>query len=141
MAKPSFVGFQEKIEIPEGFELLEINEIINGSKNRDELFSLLSQPNLVTKWLYQVVDFNLKPGGKANFLNDDGLPFQAVCTAVDFGKEISFISDIFGNITAKINKSKKLFAVDIQFKILTDDANAKSERIQFSIQKLRELAR
>jgi hypothetical protein len=140
MVKPRFVGFQEQVEIPEGFELLEIHEVISGSKNRDQLFSLLSQPNLVSEWLYQVVDLNLKPGGGANFTGDDGNVFQAVCTAVDFGREISFLSDIFGDMSARIIKSENLFAIDIQFKILTDDVSAKSARIQQSLEKLRELS-
>jgi len=140
MAKPSFVGFQEQIEIPEGFELLEINEKIESSKSKDELFSLLSQPELISKWFYQIINLDSRPGGKVNFIGDEGSQLQAICTSVDLGREISFIADIFGNLSAKVVKRESSFFVELNFKILTDMPSQKRERILASVEKLRALA-
>ena len=55
MSKGNFVGFQQKIEIPEGFELLEINDEIESSLGKDELFSWLSKSESISQWFYIVL--------------------------------------------------------------------------------------
>ena len=139
MTKPSFVGFQEKVVIPEGFELLEIKERIESTLGRDELFTYLAMPEKLSQWFYTFTSVDLRPGGKVNFLGDDGANLQAVCTSVVFEKEISYITEVFGNLTAKVSKSGKLNAIDINFKILTDQHEAKRTRISESIEKLKAL--
>jgi len=137
MAKPSFVGYQEKVEIPEGFELLEITEKIESSKEKQELFSLLAEPELLSRWFYTFTKMNARPGGKVNFLNDHGEPQEAICTSIDFGKEISLISDLFGNFVGRVSKSNSGSSMELNFKILTNDLSEKKSRIQASIEKLR----
>jgi hypothetical protein len=139
MSKPSFVGFQEKVVIPEGFELLEIKERIESTLGRDELFSLLAVPEKLSQWFYTFSSVDLRPGGKVNFIGDDGANLQAVCTSVVFEKEISYIADVFGNFTAKVTKAGKLNAIEINFKILTNEIEVKRARITESAEKLKAL--
>lgn len=139
MTKPSFVGFQEKVVIPEGFELLEIKERIESTLGRDELFALLALPEKISHWFYTFTSVDLRPGGKVNFNGDDGANLQAVCTSVVFEKEISYIADLFGNFTAKVIKTGKVNAIDLNFKMLTDQAETKRIRIVESIEKLKAL--
>ena len=139
MSKPSFVGFQEKVVIPEGFELLEIKEKLESALGRDDLFALLALPEKLSQWFYTFISVDLRPGGKVNFVGDDGATLQAVCTSVVFEKEISYIADVFGNFTVKVSKAGKLNALEINFKILTNEPDVKRTRILQSISKLKAL--
>jgi uncharacterized protein YndB with AHSA1/START domain len=139
MSKPSFVGFQEKVVIPEGFELLEINEKLESALGRDDLFALLALPEKLSQWFYTFTSVDLRPGGKVNFVGDDGATLQAVCTSVVFEKEISYIADVFGNLTVRVSKAGKLNVLEINFKILTDQPEEKRTRILQSIAKLKAL--
>ena len=139
MSKPSFVGFQEKVVVPEGFELLEISVKVESQRERDDLFTYLAMPVKLSQWFYTFTSIDLRPGGKVNFMGDDGVTLQAVCTSAIFDKEVSYISDIFGNFTAKVGKSEKLNALEVNFKILTDQPESKRARIIESIEKLRAL--
>ena len=135
MAKVSFVGFQEKVEIPEGFQLLEIEETCSSVKSRDELYALLSDPDLISQWLGSVSSFDSRPGGKLNF-NDGSV---ATCTSFLLGKEVSFIADSFGNFTAKVSNAKAGNAIQLKFSILTADVNVKSAEILELISRLQAL--
>jgi hypothetical protein len=137
MAKPSFVGYQEKVEIPEGFELLEISEKIESNLEKQEIFSLLTEPELLSRWFYTITKMNARPGGKVNFLDDHGVTQEAICTSIDFGKEISLISDLFGSFVGRVSKSSPGSSIELNFKILTNDSSEKKSRIQESIEKLR----
>jgi hypothetical protein len=137
MPKPSFVGFQEKVVIPEGFELLEIRENISSELDKDLLFTFLATVEGLSQWFFVMKDLDLRPGGKVNFIGDGGEPLQAVCTSVLFGKEISLIADIFGNFAARVAKADKNQSIELHFKILTDDVDGKRARIETSLQKLR----
>ncbi len=139
MTKPSFVGFQEKVVIPPGFELLEIYERLESSLERDELFALLALPEKLSQWFYTFVSVDLRPGGKVNFLGDNEESLQAVCTSVVFEKEISYIADVFGNLTAKISKAGNHNSIEIKFNILTDQPELKRARIVESMKKLKAL--
>ena len=139
MTKPSFVGFQEKVVIPEGFELLEIKERIESTLGRDELFALFAMSEKLSQWFYTFTSVDLRPGGKVNFIGDDGAKLQAVCTSVVLEKEVSYIADVFGNFTAKVAKAGKLNAIEINFKILTNEPELKRARIIESIAKLKAL--
>ncbi|CAB4880310.1 unannotated protein [freshwater metagenome] len=137
MSKGNFVGFQQKIEIPEGFELLEINDEIESSLGKDELFSWLSKSESISQWFYIVSKLDLRSGGKIDFINANGATSQAVCTSISFGKEISMLADEFGNFKARVTKSKSNFKIELNFKILTDDSDAKSKEILPLISKLK----
>ena len=123
--------------IPEGFELLEIRESISSSSDKEELFALLGTAEGLSKWFFNTKDLDLRAGGKVNFIGDDGAALQAVCTSILFGKEISLIADIFGNFAAKVTKAGQGQSLELHFKILTDDVQAKRKRIESSLQKLR----
>ncbi|MFM6941242.1 MAG: hypothetical protein ACKOXI_04625 [Candidatus Planktophila sp.] len=125
MAKVTFVGFQEKVEIPAGFQLLQINESIQSAKSRDDLFSLISDSQKLSLWLFDVESFDSRPGGKLLFTNAS----QATCTSFLLGKEVSLISEYFGNFTGKVVKGKTENSIHIKFEILTDDVESKSDEI------------
>jgi len=139
MAKVSFVGFQEKVEIPEGFELLEVSDEIPSNLHKDQLFSLLSEPTKISEWFYQVTHLDSRPGGKVDFIGFDNTSAQAVCTSFVLGKEISLIADLFGNFSAKVVKGKGENSIHLHFAILTDDAEVKSKVILSLIDRLRAL--
>jgi hypothetical protein len=135
MAKVSFVGFQEKVEIPEGFQLLEVEEIYSSTKSKDNLYALLSDPDQISQWLATVRTFDSRPGGKLIF--DDGS--VATCTSFVLGKEVSFIADSFGNFTAKVAKGNEGNSIQIKFAILTDDVEGKSAEILEILSRLQAL--
>lgn len=133
MAKVTFVGFQEKIEIPEGFQLLKIEESIKSLKSRDELYSLLTEPPLISRWLFDVQSFDSRPGGKLIF--SDGS--EAICTSFVLGKEVSLIADSFGNFTAKVVKKKEENSLHLKFAILIDEVEQKTKEIIAIIDRLK----
>jgi uncharacterized protein YndB with AHSA1/START domain len=139
MAKVTFVGFQESIEIPDGFEQLEIEEELTSELSKDQLFMLLSDPSKLTEWFYEVSAVNLRPGGKLDFIDDEGQSVQGTCTSVILGKELSYISDAFGNFTARVEKSGQGSLISLSFKILTGTSDVMSKRILQSLDKLRAL--
>lgn len=132
MAKVSFVGFQEKVEIPEGFSQLEIEESFDSSRSRDDLFRLISDIAQISMWLGEVTSFDSRPGGKMVFA--DGT--IATCTGFNLGREVSLISDSFGNFTAKVGKSEKGNSLQLNFAILTDGVESKSAEILAILNKL-----
>ena len=120
MAKFKFVGFQEQVEIPEGYERLEVKESIPSNLNRDALFLLIATPSGLSQWFYNVYTLDARPGGKFSF-DDNGLePSVGRCTAVTMGREISLLGDSFGQVNIKISSSDSGLQVDITFAILTD---------------------
>lgn len=135
MAKVSFVGFQEKVEIPEGFQLLEVEEIYSSTRSRDNLYVLLSDPDQISQWLAKVRTFDSRPGGKLAF--EDGN--VATCTSFVLGKEVSFIAESFGNFTAKVVKSNEGNTLQLKFAILTDDVEGKSAEILEILSRLQAL--
>ena len=135
MAKVSFVGFQEKIEIPEGFQLLQIEEHLESKRSRDDLFSLLSDSQQISHWLNEVQSFNSRPGGKMIF--KDGS--EATCTSFLLGKEVSLISDYFGNFNCKVVKGRDQNSLELNFSILSDDVESKTCEILLIIERLKKL--
>ena len=120
MAKFKFVGFQEQVEIPEGYERLEVKESIPSNLNRDALFLLIATPSGLSQWFYKVHTLDARPGGKFSF-DDNGLePSVGRCTAVTMGREISLLGDSFGQVNIKISSSDFGLQVDIAFAMLTD---------------------
>ncbi|CAN2225621.1 hypothetical protein MCEMRE196_01365 [Candidatus Nanopelagicaceae bacterium] len=135
MAKVSFVGFQEKVEIPEGFQLLEIEESLETMKDKDFLYSLMSDPRYISQWLDEVVSFDSRPGGKMVFADGN----NATCTSFVLGKEVSLISDEFGNFNAKVIKGKAANSLQLKFTILTDDSDLKTTEIMVLLERLKSL--
>ena len=138
MAKFKFVGFQEHVEVPEGYELLEIKEKIQCTLNRDAVFSLLSEPEKISLWLYQVLSFESKSSGKLSYISSEGVQSEAICLAYDSGKEISFLADKFGEFTAKI-KGNKDCVLAIKFRILTNQPEVIKGELRVHIDNLRKL--
>lgn len=138
MAKINFVGFQEHVEIPAGFELVEINQDIPCGQSRDEVFSYLSQPEKISQWFYRVLSLETKSSGKVTYLTPDEIKSEAICIAYDGGREISLLADHFGEFTAKI-KGGKSCTLSIKFRILTDNPKPIQDELASHINKLREI--
>lgn len=138
MAKFKFVGFQEHVEIPEGFKLLEVKEEIQCTLNRDAVFSLLSEPEKISLWFYQVLSFESKSSGKLLYVSSEGVKSEAICLAYDSGKEISFLADKFGEFTAKI-KGNKDCVLTIKFRILTNEPGSIEDELRVLVDNLRKL--
>jgi hypothetical protein len=136
MAKSSFVGFQENIEIPTGFQLLEIHEELISGKDRDSLFLILSSPEEISQWFYPLKKFESRPSGKFIFVHGESEE-AGICTSFVLGKEISFITSTLGNISGKVGKGKHGNLLSISFKILTDEVESKREEILDIIKRLR----
>ncbi len=134
----NFVGFQQKVEIPEGHELLVVEEEIESALNRDQLFSLLTEPEEISRWFVKVKSLQSKQGGKVQFVDESGATAEAVCTSYDGGKEISLLSSEFGNFSAKV-VGRKEFSVKISFRILTDTPVEAKKKLEVFVANLRGL--
>ncbi len=134
----NFVGFQQKVEIPEGHELLVVEEVIESALNRDQLFSFLTEPSEISRWFVKVRSLQSKQGGKVQFVDASGATAEAVCTSYDGGKEISLLSSEFGNFSAKV-VGRKEFSVKISFRILTDTPVEAKKKLEVFVANLRGL--
>lgn len=134
----NFVGFQQKVEIPEGHQLVFVEEEIKSSLDRDQLFSLLSEPEMISRWFVRVGSLQSKQGGKVKFINEAGLTSEAICTTYESGKEISLLSSEFGNYSAKV-VGRKEFSVKISFRILTDEPVEAKKKLEVFVTNLRGL--
>lgn len=130
MSKFKFVGFQEHVEIPDGYRKIEISEEIIFSS--PDVFRHLSDPILLSKWFYPIESLDLKAGGKIEFKD---AKIEGICVAADLGRAITFLSDQFGEFSAQIKNS----TLSISFKILTDSPEAKKSEISSLINSLRAL--
>jgi hypothetical protein len=137
MAKFKFVGFQEQVEIPEGYELLEVQESIPSNLSREAIFILIGTPAGLSQWFHKVHTLDARPGGKFSF-DDDGLePSVGRCTAVTMGREISLLGDCFGQVNIKISSNNSGLQIDIAFAILTDKKAEMEARYQLLINQLK----
>lgn len=134
----NFVGFQQKVEIPEGHELVVVEEEIKSSLERTRLFSLLSELEEISRWFVRVSSLQSKQGGKVKFINEAGSTSEAICTTYESGKEISLLSSEFGNFSAKV-VGRKEFSVKISFQILTDTPVEAKKKLEGYVANLREL--
>ena len=134
----NFVGFQQKVEIPEGHQLVVVEEEIKSSLGRDRIFSLLSEPEEISRWFVGVSALQSKQGGKVKFTNEAGSTSEAICTAYESGKEISLLSSEFGNYSAKV-VGRKDFSVKISFRILTNAPDEAKKKLQVFVANLRGL--
>ena len=125
----NFVGFQQKVEIPEGHQLVVVEEEIKSSLERNQLFSLLSQPEEISRWFIHVNSLQSKQGGKVQFINEAGSTSDAICTSYESGKEISLLSSEFGNYSARVIGRKGL-SVKISFRILTDEPIESKKKLE-----------
>ena len=134
----NFVGFQQKVEIPEGHQLVVVEEEIKSSLERIPLFSLLSEPEEISRWFVRVSSLQSKQGGKVKFINEAGSTSEAICTTDESGKEISLLSSEFGNYSAKV-VGRKEFSVKISFRILTDEPVEAKKKLEEFVANLRGL--
>lgn len=130
MAKYKFVGFQDHVEIPEGFEKLEFTEEIQFSVS--DVYGYLSNPALLSKWFYPVKSLDAKPSGKIEFEDTN---IEGICVAADLGRDITLLSDQFGEFSAQVKGSN----LSISFKILTDNVETKRAEFVTHINSLKEL--
>lgn len=138
MAKINFVGFQEHIEIPEGHQLVVIEGELRSKLDREQLFSLLSEPQELSRWFYRVNALESKQGGKVKFVGDSGETSEGICTAYVGGKEIALLASDFGDFSTKVIGRREC-SVKIRFSMLTDKADAERIKLNGFIQKLREI--
>ena len=137
MAKFKFVGFQEHVEIPEGYELLEVQESLHTNLDRDALFILIGTPSGLSQWFYKIHKLDARPGGKFSFEERDGQSSEGRCTAVSMGREISLLADSFGQVNMRITSSQSGLLADIAFAILTDKKAEMSSLYQLLIDRLK----
>ncbi len=134
----NFVGFQQNIKIPEGHQLVVVEEEIKSSLERIQLFSLLSEPEEISRWFIRVNSLQSKQGGKVKFINEAGSTSEAICTTYESGKEISLLSSEFGNYSAKV-VGRKGFSVKISFQILTNQPVEAKKKLEVYVANLRGL--
>jgi hypothetical protein len=134
----NFVGFQQNIKIPEGHQLVVVEEEIKSSFERTQLFSFLSEPEEISRWFIRVNSLQSKQGGKVKFINETGSTSEAICTTYESGKEISLLSSEFGNYSAKV-VGRKDFSVKISFQILTDEPVEAKKKLEVYVANLRGL--
>ena len=134
----NFVGFQENVKIPEGHELVVIEEEISSSLDRDKLFLLLSEPEEISRWFYRFESVQSKQGGKVKFVGDSGDTSEGICTAYVGGKEIALLASEFGDFSAKV-LGRKECSVKIRFSMLTDNPDAVRLKLGGFVSKLRGL--
>ena len=139
MSKYKFVGFQEHIEIPEGFEQLKVDIEFTSPLDRKDAFHLLSNPELISKWLFEVVSMNTKQGGAITFRVADA-EFDAVITSFVLGKEFSCVSDELGNLKVRVEKDSKGSRFFAESSLLTDKSDEKTAILEAAFLRLQELA-
>jgi len=139
MSSFKFVGNQERIEIPEGSQLVEISALIPFKRVDIDPFDLLGQSDLISSWLYPVKSAKLNQGGKLLFSRETGEEIEAVCISFIVGRELSLVSDDFGTATFKIEKKKNDLSIKADFKILTTLYDEKRELFDRFISQLSEI--
>lgn len=141
MAKFKFVGFQEHVEIPEGYQPLELIEVIPSSLDKDSLFRYISVPEKISQWFYEVTEIDTRPGGKVQCIDRDGQPFEGRCTAIALGREISLLADPFGQMSAKVISIDSGAALEIRFHNLTDDEKTLTAQYKEFLERLQVLVK
>ena len=121
MSKFKFVGFQESVEIPEGYELLRVSEEISSHLDRDQLFLHFSDIAKISQWLVEFQSLDLRPGGKGFFNSGESEPAKATCISVNLGRNISILADTFGQLNVEVDKAPGGSKVLVTFAILTDN--------------------
>lgn len=130
MSKFKFVGYQEHVETPKGFERLKIESTIDCGDQ--DPFAFVSQPELLSKWFYPIKAIDAKPSGKIEFVDSN---LKGVCASADLGREITFLSTEFGEFSARV-KGKLL---KLTFHILTNNLDYSRSKIESQINLLKNL--
>lgn len=139
MAKINFVGFQENVEIPHGFSQVSFEEEIATQLDKDDLFSYFAIPSKISEWFYPCQSLDSRAGGKVRFLDSTGTEVIATCTAVNLGREISFLSNLFGQLNISVSKSGTTSKAHLQFLKLTDAPEETVESYKNFITRLEEV--
>ena len=138
MTKYKFVGFQEHIDIPDGFEPLNIHHEISSGLSKSDVFAYLCVPEKLSQWFFATDKFELKTSGKVIFRTPFG-DDEAVCTGFVLEQHVALVSDFFGNLLAKVEKNSNGSTIILDFNILTDNSAEKISLIEPRIEALREL--
>ena len=139
MVNIKFVGFQGHEDIPDNYELLDIQEEISCALESDQVFSLMSEPSMLSRWFYEFTSIDSRPGGKVTFLTDSGNQSEAICTSFSPGKEIVLLSDLFGEYSARLISKKDGTKLHVRFRILTDNLNGVTKILKNFIENLQDI--
>lgn len=139
MSKFKFVGFQDQVEVPEGFQPFELIESIASKLDKDSLFGYISDPMKISQWFFSMSELDGRPGGKFLCTDQDGQPFEGRCTSIALGKEISLLAQPFGQLHAKVTSTPTGSAIEIRFQNLTDSESSLSAQYKDFLQRLRAL--
>lgn len=140
MVNIKFVGFQEQVETPDTYELVDFKEEILCKLDRKQIFSLLCEPEQLSKWFFEVFSIDSRPGGKFKFLAASGDEAEAICTSFTLGEEIVLLSNLFGEFSAKILTAHDEVKLQIHFKLLTDDSTGMTETFKTFTRRLKEIS-
>lgn len=139
MSKFKFVGFQENVEIPAGFELLTATEEVQSHLERDQLYLFFSEVTKISQWLEKFTSFDLRPGGKGYFIDSSGQEVKATCISVNLGRDISILSDSFGQLTVEVDSASSGSEASLTFSILTDSPEIMKDRFSNYVNDLKKL--
>jgi len=139
MSRINFVGFQEHFEIPEDSELVDMRVDIECDFDERDAFSLIGEARYLSQWFYTITSFESKPGGKLFFQDHNGSPAQGICTSYRPGKEISLLSDEFGEFIGRVQRVDEKVVIKLQLKSFEKDQEAKRALYGSFVKRLREL--
>jgi hypothetical protein len=103
-------------------------------------FSLIGEAQYLTQWFYEIRSLVSKPGGMVSFVNQAGELCEGVCTSYRPGKEISILSDEFGEFYGQILHVGNEVILRIRLKSIDDNPEAKSTLYNSLIERLRVIA-
>jgi hypothetical protein len=140
VAKRRFVGFQDHYEVPDPRGLVDLQVDIECGLDEVKAFSLIGEAQYLTHWFCETKSLVSKPGGKVSFVNQSGELFEGVCTSYRPGKEISILSDEFGEFHGQILHVGNQIILRIRLKSIDDNPEAKSTLFKSLIERLRVIA-
>jgi hypothetical protein len=139
MSRVNFVGFQEHFEVPEDSQLVDLRIDIECDFDEQKAFSLIGEARYLSKWFYEITSFQSKPGGKIQFIDHTGSSFQGICTSYTPGREISLLSDQFGEFIGRVTRVDAKVIIKLHIKCFAQDYEAKRALFSSFAQRLKEL--
>jgi hypothetical protein len=140
MSRIHFVGFQEHFEIPEDSELVEMRVEIECDFDEKEAFSLIGEAQYLSQWFYVIDSFESKPGGKLIFRDHNDVLAKGICTSYRPGKEVSLLSDEFGEFVGRVHRINERVWITLHLKSFEKDQAAKRFLYENFASRLRELS-
>ncbi len=139
MSRVNFVGFQEHFELPEDSQLVDLRIDIECDFDEEKAFSLIGEARYLSQWFYEITSFQSKPGGKLHFIDQAGLPAQGICTSYTPGREISLLSEQFGEFIGRVTRVDAKVVIKLHIKCFAQEYEAKRELFSSFAQRLKEL--